>query len=95
MGTLRISVRVRPGSSRPRVGGSHGEARELVVAVSAPPVDGAANEAVLRAVAESLGVRPRQVVLVSGHTARSKVVSIDVPDEDEAAVRARIEALLE
>ncbi|MFM8155602.1 MAG: DUF167 domain-containing protein, partial [Actinomycetes bacterium] len=45
MAEVRLSVRVKPGSSRARVGGSHDGA--LVVAVHAQPVDGAANESVI------------------------------------------------
>ena len=78
MAEVRIAVRVKPGASRTRVGGIYGDA-ELVVAVNAPPVDGAANEAVLRAVADALGVRPRQVRLVSGQSARTSANRHDVP----------------
>lgn len=92
MAYLRIAVRVKPGSTRAKVGGSYGDDRQLIVAVNAPPVDGAANEAVISAVAKALGLRRRHVTLVAGHTARTKVLEIDVPDE--AAARADVEALL-
>lgn len=73
---------MRPGSSRTAVGGSHDGA--LVVRVSARAVDGAATEAVLKAVADALGLRPYQVTLVSGATSRTKV--LQVPDGLEAQV---------
>ena len=57
------------------VGGEHGGA--LVVRVAAPAVDGRATEAALTAVAGALGVRRRQVTLVSGATSRTKVVDVD------------------
>lgn len=94
MATLRIGIRVKPGSSRARVEGAYGPDRQLVVAVNAPPVDGAANEAVIKAVASAFGVRPRYVRLVSGHTSRSKVVDVDVPDSDLADAQAQLERLL-
>jgi uncharacterized protein YggU (UPF0235/DUF167 family) len=87
---LTIAVRVRPGASRTRVGGRYdgpyGPA--LVVAVSAPAVDGRATEAVLAAVAEALGVRPRRVSLRTGATSRDKLLSVDEPPPD-ADLRVR------
>jgi len=59
-----------------------------VVAVAAPAVDGKANEAVRRAVAEAFGVRARDVTVVSGERSRDKVLEIDGADE------ARLTALL-
>lgn len=84
---LRVAVRVRPGSSRTKVGGAYGEGPDapLLVAVTARAVDGAATEAVLRALAEALGVRPRQVRLVHGTSSRDKLVEIDDPPDDTAA----------
>jgi uncharacterized protein (TIGR00251 family) len=53
----------------------------LVVAVTAPAVDGKANAAVLAALASAFGVRARQVVIVTGDRGRDKVVELrDVPD---------------
>lgn len=93
---LRLAVRVRPGASRTRVGGRYGEGDDarLVVAVSARAVDGRATRAVLEAVADAFGLRPRQVTLVSGATARDKLLELDVPDDARAAARARHRALL-
>lgn len=54
---------------------------ELRVRVAAPPVDGAANEALLRLVASELGVPRRAVRIASGGTARRKVVAVEAaPD---------------
>lgn len=72
---MRVAIRVKPGSSRARVGGLHGD--RLVVAVSARAVDGAATQAALAALADALGVRRRHVTLVSGATSRDKVVEVD------------------
>jgi uncharacterized protein YggU (UPF0235/DUF167 family) len=81
-----VAVRVRPGASRTRVGGSYGEGEgaRLVVAVTARAVDGAATSAVLRAVAEALGVRPHQVTLLRGATSRDKVLAVATPPADLA-----------
>jgi len=82
---VRVPIRVKPGASRTRVGGAHGD--RLVVAVGARAVDGAATEAALAAVAEAFGVRRRAVTLVTGATSRDKVVEVDVPDQAAAAAR--------
>jgi uncharacterized protein (TIGR00251 family) len=83
-GPVRVTIRVRPGAGRTRVGGAHDGA--LVVRVAAPAVDGRATEAALAAVAEALGVRRRAVTLVTGSSSRTKVV--DVEDGDPEALRA-------
>ena len=83
---LRVVIRVRPGSSRTRVGGVHGEA--LVVRVQERAVDGKATEAALRALAAALGVSRREIRLVSGPTSREKVVAVD-------ADAARLEPILD
>jgi uncharacterized protein YggU (UPF0235/DUF167 family) len=90
---IRIVIRVRPGSSRLRVGGSYGPDGQLVVAVHAAPVDGAANEAVLQALATALGLRPRQVRIVSGATSRTKVVGVTVEDAEAHDLGERVQAL--
>ena len=81
---MRLSIRVRPGSSRTVVGGSHDGA--LVVRVSTPAVDGRATEAALRALAEALAVRRSEVTLVRGATTRTKVV--EVPEGTDERWRA-------
>jgi len=71
---LTVDIQVIPRASRAAVGGRVGE--RLRVAVTAPPVDGAANEAVIEALAEAFGVRPRDVTIMRGQTGRKKTVSI-------------------
>jgi len=71
---MRVTIRVRPGSARPGVGGE--QAGALVVRVSAPAVDGRATEAALVAVAAAFGVRRDAVTLVTGRTSRTKVVDV-------------------
>jgi uncharacterized protein YggU (UPF0235/DUF167 family) len=90
---VRVAIRVRPGASRTRVGGRHGD--RLVVAVIARAVDGAATRAALVALADAVGVRRRDVELVLGRTARDKVVEIVCADPVEAEIVAeRVGALL-
>ena len=91
MTAIRVPIRVRPGAGRNRVGGKAGEPARLLVAVCSQAVDGKATEAALVAVAESVGVRRRDVSLVSGQTSRDKVVEIA---GDVVALRAAVERLL-
>ena len=77
--TVRITVRVRPGSARPGVGGGHDGA--LVVRVRERAVDGRATAA---AVAAAFGVRPQAVTLVTGASNRTKIV--DVAGADPAVL---------
>ena len=88
---MRVTVRVRPGASRVRVAGEHDGA--LVVAVTARAVDGRATEAALRALAGALGVRRRELRLVTGATSRTKVVEIESGAGDEARLVASIARL--
>lgn len=85
---VRVTIRVGPGASRTRVGGVHGEA--LVVKVAARAVEGKATEAALSAVAEALGLRRRDITLVSGATSREKVIDIE---GDVTQVTAKIAEL--
>ena len=71
---MRVTVRVRPGSARPGVGGEHDGA--LVVRVSVPAVDGRATEAALSAIAAAFGVRRRAVTLIAGAASRTKIVEV-------------------
>jgi uncharacterized protein (TIGR00251 family) len=75
----RFAVRVKPGAKRESVGGSHGDA--LVIAVTAPAIEGKANEAVRKALAKAFGVRRQDVTIVAGERGRDKVV--DVPGADQ------------
>jgi uncharacterized protein (TIGR00251 family) len=66
---------VQPRASRTEVAGLHGD--EIRIRLAAPPVDGAANEALIRFVAERLGVARARVAIIAGETARSKTVSVN------------------
>lgn len=72
---LRIEVRVMPRAPRTAVKGARDG--RLLVAVTAPPVDDAANEAVVLALAKAFGVARRSVRIVSGERHRNKTVHID------------------
>jgi uncharacterized protein len=90
-GELRVAVRVRPGASRVAVGGRYG-ADALVVAVQARAVDGAANRAVVTALAAALDVRRTDVAIATGLGSRSKTIVIR---GDRSALEERVARLLD
>jgi uncharacterized protein (TIGR00251 family) len=65
-----LPVRAQPRARKPGILGE--QAGALKVAVTAPPEDGRANQALVEALAEALGVKRSQVELVAGATARDK-----------------------
>jgi uncharacterized protein (TIGR00251 family) len=74
-GALMLTLKVQPRASRNELAGPLGDALKLKV--TAPPVDSAANEAVVEFLAERLGLPRRQVTLVRGQTSRQKVVRLE------------------
>ncbi|MBF0627376.1 MAG: YggU family protein [Magnetococcales bacterium] len=76
---LILTVRVQPRASRERVLGVQEDA--LRIALTAPPVEGAANEALSRLLAKELEVATGRVRIVQGEQARNKVVRIAGADQ--------------
>ena len=75
MGALTIDILVVPRASRTTVGPMVGD--RLRVAVTAPPVDGEANAAVIDALAEAFVVRRAAVTIVRGERGRRKTMRIE------------------
>lgn len=82
-----VRVRLQPRAKKPGIAGVRDDG-VLVARVAAPPVDGRANEALRRLVADAAGVPPSRVSIVRGHTAREKTVRVD--GVDDADLRARL-----
>jgi uncharacterized protein len=82
---LRLLVTITPGASRSEVVGRHGDGWKLRVA--AAPERGRANEELRAHLAATLGVPKDAIRVVSGRTARRKVVEIDGLREEEAGRR--------
>ena len=69
-----LTLHIQPRASREGVVGLHGEA--LKVALKAPPVDGAANAALIKFLSKKLGVRKGECELISGQSSRAKRVRV-------------------
>jgi uncharacterized protein (TIGR00251 family) len=86
---VRIAVHVQPRASRTELVGLHGDAIRLRLA--APPVEGAANEALVRFLAEALRVPRSAVAITAGRSGRRKVVTVAGVTAAEAARRLQLE----
>lgn len=84
MATLQI--RVIPRAGRTAVAGRRGES--ILIRLAAAPVDGAANDALIALLSDTLNIPRRQVTIVGGHTSRDK--RVEVQGLDEAAIAARL-----
>ena len=74
-GGVEIALHIQPRASRTEVIGAHGDA--LKIRLAAPPVDGEANEELVRFLAKTLGVPKSAVTIARGATGRRKVVRVD------------------
>ena len=77
---VRIALRVQPRARKDEIAGERDGA--LIVRVTAPPVEGKANDAVRKLLAKRLGIAPGRVTVVRGATGRDKLVEIDGMEAD-------------
>lgn len=84
-GGVRIPIQAQPRAGRDRVVGVHGEA--IKVQIASAPVDGAANEGIVRFLAKLLRVSKGSVALVQGERSRHKVVEVSGLELSEVAAR--------
>ncbi len=73
-GGVTFAVRVVPRASKNEIAGIHGDA--LKIRLTAPPVEGRANEALIAFLSQRLGVRRSQVEIVAGATSRRKMIRV-------------------
>ncbi len=74
-GSITLTLHIQPGAKKTEIAGRHGEA--LKIRLAAPPVDGKANEALIKFVAQTLGLPKAAVRLKSGQTSRQKVLAVE------------------
>ena len=82
---ITLTLRVVPRARKSKIVGVHGES--LKVRLAAPPVEGAANRALVAFLARRLGVRKQQVSITSGERSRQKRVHVAGLTADEALER--------
>ena len=74
-GRITLTLHIQPGAKTTEFAGLHGDA--LKIRLAAPPVDGKANEALIKFVAETLKLPKSAVILKSGQTSRRKVLKVN------------------
>ena len=74
-GRVRFSVRVQPRASKSELAGEYGDA--IRIRLTAPPVDGAANEELVSFLSSIFAVARKSVRILAGETARSKLIEIE------------------
>lgn len=74
---LVLTLHVQPGAARTAIAGRHGDA--LKIRLAAPPIDGRANDELVRFLADAFDVPQRDVTLLRGATSRRKSVRIAAP----------------
>ncbi|HBH36254.1 MAG TPA: YggU family protein [Gammaproteobacteria bacterium] len=77
-GDLTLYLRIQPRASRDEFAGPYGD-RQYRIRITAPPVDGKANQHLMRFLAKAFGVAKSRVELLSGGSGRDKVVRIPRP----------------
>ncbi len=92
-GAVTFAVKVHPRAKRDAITGEVGDA--LKVALNAPPVDGKANEACIRFLADILRVPRSSVTIAAGETNRNKLIRVVGVSAAQAEERLRAAEILE
>jgi uncharacterized protein (TIGR00251 family) len=88
-GVASLTLHIQPGAKKTEFAGLHGDA--LKIRLAAPPVDGKANEALVRFLADTLDLPKSAVTLKSGQTSRRKVLEVRMTNAN--GMDARLDAL--
>ena len=73
-GRITLTLHIQPGAKMTEFAGLHGDA--LKIRLAAPPVDGKANEALIKFIADTLGLPKSAVTIKSGQTSRRKALEV-------------------
>ena len=77
---MNLSVYIQPGAKKTEISGEHDG--KLKIRVCAPPVEGAANEALVKFISKTLGTSKSKVRIISGEKSRHKTLQIDMDECD-------------
>jgi len=72
---MRLNIKVRPNSKEERI--EKTDDFDFSVRVKEPPIEGEANKAVVRILADYFGVAQSNIRIISGYASRNKIVEID------------------
>ena len=89
-GCVTLTLHIQPGAKKTEFAGLHGDA--LKIRLAAPPVDGKANEALIKFVAEALKLPKSAVRLKSGQTSRRKVLEVTGAEANAIATLSGLSA---
>lgn len=89
-GVVFLRIRVIPRASRTEIQGAHGE--ELKIRLNAPPVDGKANQSLIKFLSKKMHLRKGAFELVSGESSRSKRLAISGLSLREVSAALGLEA---
>jgi uncharacterized protein len=91
-GWVRFEVHAKPRAKKSSILGVRDGGDALMVALAAPPVDGAANEELVRVLADALGLAQRNITIVRGESSQRKLVAVNPAGLDVATLLTRLVA---
>lgn len=85
---MKLKIYVQPNASRNEIIGLHGDA--IKIKIKALPVDGAANEEIIRFLAKHLTLSKKEIHILHGETGRNKLIEIDVDQTAEPEIKKKL-----
>jgi len=85
---LKLKIYVQPNASRSELIGLHGDA--LKIKIKALPVDGAANEEIIRFLSKHLDLPKKSIRILHGESSRNKLVEIDTEASLESGLKKKL-----
>lgn len=93
MMAIKLTVYVQPGAKKTTIAGMHGE--HLKISLNAPPVDGAANQALIKFIAECLAIKMKDIQLIRGEKSRIKTLELTSSKLDDKNTDSLLSMLIQ